>query len=332
MQKFAVRRTLASMTTSAVLFAILGISGAVAQQTDVRFRMEWIPNGMYAPFFYAIDSGFYREQGINLEMLNGNGSLAAIEEVAAGKSEFAMASCGALATAISKGRPIVSIAQYTAKYSWGFYVPKDSGIVKFSDLAGRSVVMSPGSSEAILLPTVFDAAGLAQNAMRWVSVDPSQKIATYARGQGDSVVTTVAYGDPLVQEARPSNVLLWADAGFTMPDYCLLTNTSTIKDSPELVRKFLAGTFKGIEEGKKKPNEAVAAALKMRPLIKQEPTARQWELTTQFLHSDNAKDCAIGWHVPKDWEIGLATLRKANALDGKEIEPTRFYTNEFVKC
>lgn len=313
----------------AVLFSASQDSFA-ADPSQVRFRMEWIPSGMYAPLFLAVDAGFDREQGIKIEMLNGNGSLAAIDEVTGGHADLGMSSCGALATAISKGRPIVSVAQYTAKYSWGFYVPKDSDAKSIKDLVGKSVVMSPNSSEAVLLPALFETAGLKQDAMRKIAVEPSQKIATYGRSQGDSVVTTVAYGDPLVQDVRPSKFLLWADAGFVMPDYCMFTRTETVKSNPEMVRKFLAAAFKGITEAQKNPDRAVDASVKQRPLIKREHTAKQWNLTAQFLRSENSGTCATGWHPPKDWSVGLGILQKFADLQGDIAAPDKFYTNRFI--
>jgi NitT/TauT family transport system substrate-binding protein len=317
---------------AAAFFALPPESGNAAEQRAVRFRMEWVPSGMYAPYFFAQDSGIYAKHGLDVEILNGNGSLTAIEEVNSSHADFALSSCGALALAISKGRNVVSIGQYTAKYSWGFYVGADSPIKSIGDLRGKSVVMSPNSSEALLLPAVFEIAGLKPDDVRKVSVDPSQKISTYARGQGDSMVTTVAYGDPLVQEARASRVLLWADVGFVMPDYCLVARTETVEKEPKLVASFLAATFSAIEAADAKPDAAIDAALKMRPILQRPATAKQWDLTRQFLRSANTQGCQLGWHSPKDWQAGLAILKKYSGLEGDIDAPNRFYTNQFSKC
>jgi NitT/TauT family transport system substrate-binding protein len=323
-------KTLSSiMLGAAALFTVVQAVQA-ADQKDVKFRMEWIPSGMYAPFYLASDAGYYAEQGLHVDMLNGNGSLAAIDEVNAGHADFGMASCGVLATAISKGRPVVSVAQYMAKYSWAFFVPKGSGYKSIKDLAGKSVVMSPNSSEAVLLPAVLETAGLKPDAMRIIAVDPSQKISTYGRGQGDTVITTVAYGGPLVDAARPSDILPWADAGFVMPDYCIFTRADVVKNNPELVRKFLTATFKGVTQAQKTPDAAIDATLKVNPLVKREQAAAQWKLTTEFLRSKNSGTCALGWHPPKDWSAGLATLQKVAGLQGNIPDSNQFYTNQFI--
>jgi len=219
-----------------------------------------------------------------------------------------------------------------AKYSWGFYVPRDSTAKSVKDLAGKSVVMSPNSSEGVLLPALFEIAGMPQDAMRKIAVDPSQKVATYGRSQGDSVVTTAAYGEPIVQAARPSKLLLWADDGFVMPDYCIFTRVETVKKDPTLIKAFLQGTFKGVAEAQKNPELAVDAATKLRPILVKDATRAQWDMTMRFLHSDNTGSCAAGWHAPQDWEKGLATLKKAGAIESEIDDASKFYTNQFVKC
>ncbi|MFP5496354.1 MAG: ABC transporter substrate-binding protein [Gammaproteobacteria bacterium] len=327
-QKFSTALSFAFLTSCFSLFS--SAQASAAGEKEVKFRMEWIPSGMYAPFYLAQSKGFYQAQGIDMKMLNGNGSLAAIDEVNAGHADMGMASCGVLATAISKGREVVSVAQYMGKYSWAFFIPKDSGIKRISDLAGKSVVMSPNSSEAVLLPAVMESAGLKPGALRVIAVDPSQKIATYGRGQGDTVITTVAYGAPLVEDARASDILPWAEVGFVMPDYCMFTRKEFADQQPDLVKKVVSATIQGIDEAQKNPAEAVDATMKVNPFIKKEQTTAQWAQTTQFIHSAAAANCPIGWHVPEDWSAGLETLQMYAGLQGDIKDASKFYTNRFV--
>lgn len=76
-----------------------------AQPREVNFRMEWIPSGMYAPFYLAVNSGEFEKNGLQVNMLSGNGGLAAIDEVTAGHADMGMASCGGLAIAIERAGP-----------------------------------------------------------------------------------------------------------------------------------------------------------------------------------------------------------------------------------
>jgi NitT/TauT family transport system substrate-binding protein len=320
------------MNKGCVIVLLSLVSGTVFGQEPraLRFRMEWVPSGMYAPHYLVNAAGYDKERGFQLEMLKGNGSLAAIEEVNAGHADAGEASCGALATAIGKGRPVVSIAQFTAKYSWGFYIPKESPANSIKELAGKSVSMSPNSSEAVLVPALLNLLGMKEDALRKVFVDPAQKIATYGRGQADSTVTTVAYGDPIVQRARPSKFLLWADAGFVMPDYCIFAQKEKVESNPKLIQDFLSAFFKAIDEGVRNPQAAVDATIKLNPLVQKDDVATQWDLTKRFLHSADTEGCSVGWHSSKDWRAGLETLKKYGGLEGDISSLDKFFTNKFV--
>src|ERR1700716_786366 len=63
--------------------AALAASPASAQ-TDVKFALDWKFEGPSAPYFVAIDKGYYKAEGLNVTIDSGPGSVAGIARVAAG--------------------------------------------------------------------------------------------------------------------------------------------------------------------------------------------------------------------------------------------------------
>lgn len=321
---------------AALLLAALACSPngrAADAPRKVSFRMEWIPSGVYTPFYYGMDAGIFRKHGIELDMLNGNGSLTTIDDVNSGHSDLGMSQCAGLALAIGNGRPMISVGQYTAKFSMAFYVPKDSGIASIGDMAGKSLVMSPNSADGPLLPALFKLVGVDPATLKRVLVDPSQKLTMYGRGAGDAVTTTVPYGDPLVQEIRSSRALKWADVGFVMPDLCIAARTETAKADPKFIQEFLDAVRESVAAARSNPDAAVAATVKLRPLTTKEMVARQWEVTQDFISSDDTGKCRVGWHSAADWRVGLETMQRYLDLKGDISQPEgRFFTNDFSPC
>src|SRR5260370_5326162 len=73
------------------LFGLLAAVGAAAvvaspvgAQTDVKFALDWKFEGPSAPYFVAIDKGYYKAEGLNVTVDSGPGSVAGIARVAAG--------------------------------------------------------------------------------------------------------------------------------------------------------------------------------------------------------------------------------------------------------
>src|SRR3979490_2933115 len=56
----------------------------VYAQTDVKFALDWKFEGPSAPYFVAIDKGYYKAEGLNVTIASGPGSVAGIARVAAG--------------------------------------------------------------------------------------------------------------------------------------------------------------------------------------------------------------------------------------------------------
>jgi NitT/TauT family transport system substrate-binding protein len=67
-----------------VLLITLSTLGSASAQTDVKFALDWKFEGPAAPYFVAIDKGYYKAEGLNVTIDSGPGSVAGIARVAAG--------------------------------------------------------------------------------------------------------------------------------------------------------------------------------------------------------------------------------------------------------
>ena len=72
-------------TLFGMLAAAFALAAAPASaQTDVKFALDWKFEGPSAPYFVAIDRGYYKAEGLNVTIDSGPGSVAGIARVAAG--------------------------------------------------------------------------------------------------------------------------------------------------------------------------------------------------------------------------------------------------------
>src|SRR3546814_3695909 len=66
--------------------------------------------------------------------------------------------------------------------------------------------------------------------------EAAQKLSTYARGTGDSMVTSLPFGDAIIQPQRKSHTLPWVDVGFVLPDYSFLRSEEHTSELQSLMR------------------------------------------------------------------------------------------------
>lgn len=320
----------AVLLTAAVALA----AGAAQAQTlqKVKIRTDWVPSGIYGGLYYGQQRGVYAKEGLDVEVLPGSGSFGTMDGLLRGDIDFGFGTCWGGAVGISKGRAVVSVGTYTGKIGFAFYTPKDSGVKSLKDLAGKTIVVAPASLDTLIFPAVLAGNGLSPTLMKSLNVDPAQKVPTYTRGQADVVVSTYPYADPLIQEQRPSNVILWADSGFAMPDYCIMASRDKLEKDPQLIARFLRATYAASAEAARKPQEAADAAVELNPLLNRNTTLKQWQLMADTFYSEETKGCPHGWHSPKDWTKALEVLQKYGGLEGPITDQSRFYTNQFFQC
>lgn len=330
------RTIVRALATCATLATVIASAEAVAQAKPplkpIKLRTEWVHSGLYAPFYFAQQRGYYAKEGLTVEILPGQGSNATMDGVLRGDLDFGFVSCWGLAVGVSKGRDVVSIATYTGQNGFGFFFPKSANVKSLKDLAGKSIVVSPASFDTQLFPSVLESVGLPGDMMKRLNVDPAQKVPTYARGQADVVVSHVPYANPIIQAQRPSDYILWSSVGFVLPDYCLTTSRKKLKEDPKLVESFLRATYAAIADAVKKPEDAAAATLELNPVLELDKTLEQWKLTSTILFSEDSKSCPLGWHSRSDWDKGLKTLKEFGGLEGPIDDHSKFYTNQFFPC
>ena len=122
--------------------------------------------------------------------------------------------------------------------------------------------------------------------------------------------------------------LRFADWGANIVGMTIVAKTETIRNNPDLVRRFVRASVKSWEESKKNPGAAVDAALKAKPDLNRQSTIDQLMVDIELLDSKNSKG-RIGWGSQADWDQTLALLKQYREL--KTDAPwTTFHTNEFV--
>jgi NitT/TauT family transport system substrate-binding protein len=68
--------------------ALAALTASAFAADDVRLRLNWMYYGSHAPFALGKDKGYYKDEGINLDIRSGNGSGSAHRLVANGDSDF----------------------------------------------------------------------------------------------------------------------------------------------------------------------------------------------------------------------------------------------------
>ncbi len=275
--------------------AVLCSGQAFAQGKEkVTLLLNWYLYSEHAPFFLGKEKGFFDAEGIDLEIQEGRGSGSTIQAVAAKTATFGYADVGTMIKVASKGAPVVAIgvALQTSPMSvMGF---SEKNIKTPNDIKGKTVAVTPGDSMSQIWPLFLKKTGLKEGDFKVVAGDAQTKLNAVINGQADLLLGYVMDQNMKLQDAtkKPVTPIRFADFGVNLVSSGVIANKDTLKEKPDLAKRFMRAATKSFEEAEKSPEAAVDAMLKANPKAGVRDTLLTgMKLTTALYHTaDTAKN------------------------------------------
>jgi NitT/TauT family transport system substrate-binding protein len=127
----------------------------------VDFLIDWVPSGEEAYPYVGVQEGFFAQEGLDVTIRVGRGSVDVITKLATGTADFAMAAIGPLMAAAAQGPiPVKAVYSIYNKQPDANFTVKGSGITSIKDLAGRTIGTATFSSSNTIWPVFAAMNGL----------------------------------------------------------------------------------------------------------------------------------------------------------------------------
>jgi NitT/TauT family transport system substrate-binding protein len=328
------------LITGVAVIAALGLItlGSAQAQENMRLRLNWMYYGSHAGFALGKDRGYYDEVGINLDIRSGNGSSSAHRLVANGDSLIAYGSCAAMVNLAAQGAPLISVGVIDAMGSEAILVRPDSGVKSISDLKGKMLLTTANAGVNTFFPLVLKNAGLSESDIKVTVVSDGSLVSAYLQGTGGAVGILGGIDDkPAEIKANGGDdpvIFPYSDYGVNQVGYCLSTHTDTVKNNPDLIKRFVAATIKAYKAAEADPDAAVAAIADIvgGSMASDEGKAQSravLDVTLGLLYSGGNTGKVLGMNVASDWTDMLALMKTYNDLETDKTA-SDFYTNDFL--
>jgi NitT/TauT family transport system substrate-binding protein len=295
-------------------------------------RLDWVPTGYHAPFFLALERGYYRDAGIDLQILDGEGSGTAIQLVGAGAETFGLASLSTMTLGVGEGAPVRAIAGMLQRMPEGVISIAGSGITEPTDVEGKRMGYTAGSSGEVLFPAFAQANGIDLSTVQQVTVDAATKVAGLLLRQYDFIVDWPFTRGPVIEaQGESAEYVYYADHGVNVLGHGLIASIQTIDMEPELVRGFVEASVRGIDAAIVEPEAAIDAMIAHRPDISEQRDVQlaQMQGLAAHLHTPATEGQPTGWMAEEDWAETIRLLTEYMALTG-DPSAADLYTNDFI--
>ncbi len=276
---------------------------AAAQK--LTFSLDFEYAGRHAYYFVALEKGFYREVGLDVEIARGSGSADAIRAVGAGRAPLGFADTGTLVVSrTNHGLPVKVVAIVYNRAPHCIFCLEDAGVRTPKDLEGKRIATPPGSASTTMFPAFVRATGINADKVTRVAVDTSALPAVLASRQVDCVSLFYVAQPLLERRLAPKKItrLLYADAGLEFYSNGIIVNDGFLRDNPDVVRRFVAATVRGMEAAFADPAEAGRIVNKYHPQIEPALGQAETEIVRELAVTPLTRARGLGYIDPKKME------------------------------
>jgi NitT/TauT family transport system substrate-binding protein len=301
-------------------------TAAPAALEHIRLPMGYIPNVQFAPFYIAVEKGYFRDAGIEIEF-DYSFETDGVTLVGADTLQFAVVSGEQVLLARAQDLPVVYVMAWWRDYPVAVVAKTAGNIRTPQDLAGKKIGL-PGlyGANYIGLRALLASAGLQESDVTLDSIGFNQ-VEALAAGQ-DQAVVGYANNEPIQLRARGIDVDVIRVADFVqLASNGLITNEKTMAEDPALVEAMVEAIRRGIADALADPDEAYGICLKYVEGLAQADEAVQREVlmtSIEFWRTD-----AIGQSNPEAWENMQELLLDMDLLT-QPLDLSKAFTNEFV--
>lgn len=302
------------------------ISEGFTQNSPLRFSPQWLPQAQFAGFYVAEEQGFFREEGVEVEIIHPTANINVLDWLNQGRVDVISQFLISGVSARSQGADLVNIAQLSQSSAILFVAKKSSGIESLEDVEGKKIgIWRSGFDEVPL--AMIQARELE---VEWVPILSSVNL--FLMGGVD--LMTVMYYNEYNQlylsgiDRDELTTFFASDYGLDLPEDGLYTSLRTRLERADELSAFVRAVRRGWEFAAEKREYAVELVLeRMRAAnIPANHAHQMWMLeATLELQSQDPANKRFGELRMDDFELAVSLLRDLGLLGREEMEPADFF-------
>ena len=240
-------------------------------ETDLPFALDWKFEGPAAPYFHALDAGYFADAGLTVTISEGAGSLDAIPKVATGAFPVGFADINSLMRFLDQnpGAPVTAVMMVYDKPPFAVVGRRSLGVNEPADLEGKVLGAPPPDGAWAQFPIFATETGIDVSAITVEPVGFPTREPMLAEGNV-AAITGFSFSSTLNLKrlgvpAEDISVLLMADYGVDLYGNAIIVNTDFAAANPELITGFLSAVAMGWKDAIANPDAAIAALMARNP-------------------------------------------------------------------
>ena len=279
-------------------------SGSNQKVQKVTLMLDWYPNAVHSLLYAAKEKGYFKEQGLDVDIKMPADTNDPLKLVAANQVDMAISYQPQVLVARGENIPVQSFAALVRHPLNQLLVPANGPIKSPKDLAGKTIGYPSIPLDEAIVQTMVKSDGGDPQKIKMVDIG-WDLIPAMATKKTDALIGGYINHEKLLLEKEGHPMLALNPKEYGVPDYyelVLVGSEKELKAKPDVFKKFMAAITKGQQYVQQNPEEGLSILFKNED--KSSPLDKDVE--TKSLHLllplMDAKDKAFGYQDPQTWK------------------------------
>jgi NitT/TauT family transport system substrate-binding protein len=325
---------------SALLVAVAAFGVPALSQTPdkLQFRLNWTLYGEHAPFFVAREKGFYKDEGLDVEILEGSGSTTVAQLVANMTNPIAYVDAATMMRGVGAGMPIKAVGVTLQQSPMSFIYRADAPRpTKIEEIKGSRIAITAGDASLAIFTAFMGKLNMKLEDVQLITVaNPQSKEQAVLNKQADALLGYFMDQGPRMQlqtGVKMGWTRLYDMAGVTTLSSAIIANNDWLKDAKnqDRLRRFLRASQRGWQYTFDNRDEAAEIFMKAAPAFNKEISLLEINGTMTIIRTDKTKDKPISWSASEDWKESQDLLEKFAKLKAQP-DVNVYFTNEYLSA
>ncbi|WP_338761464.1 ABC transporter substrate-binding protein [Massilia sp. METH4] len=311
---------------------------ALAQDTRIKFQLDWRFEGPSALFLVAKSRGYFAQEKLDVTIDAGSGSGNAVNRVASGAYDMGFADLAALMeftanNPTAPGKPVGVMMVYNDTPA-AIVALKKSGIRSPADLKGKKLGAPVFDAGRRAWPLLAKANGLPANSASWTSMEPALRETMLVKGDVDAIAG-FSFTSLLNLNARGVKdqdvvIMPYPQYGVRLYGNAIIASDTLVKEKPEAVKGFLRAFAKAARDVMANPEAAIKAVKERDGLIDEKLELRRLKLAiASAIATPGAKAEGFGRVSPPRLSLMASQVSDVYATKTR-VDPNAVWVSSFL--
>lgn len=315
--KHSLMRVFAPLVGIAMVGA-LSAPHAFAQDLEkVSVRLAWIAGGVDVPMFVAASKGYFKDAGLDVEIVDGNGSTGTIQAIGSGDFQIGVAGLGALAQAqqAAGADTIIAVAGLLQKDPSSIIALEKSGIKEPKDIEGKRLGIDAGGFEDSMIKAFAEATGVDMSKVEVIMIGGGGDRVALLKGDVDFISGWAnPDGDKVAAQAPINPPIVFADYGVNVLGSSIIVRKDWLASHETAVKGFLAALEKGKADTVADPAAALSIFMEARPDSSEDGIKAEMAVMPKYEHTTASAGKPYGWVAKEDVDLTISLLEKYSGM------------------